>query len=144
MSLREFCEKAVIAISPESNILEACKLMKENNVGCVIVQEGKKLCGMLTDRDVALKVTGDNRDPRQTKVREIMSRSPVRIQVDSDLQHLTNLMRVHHVRRVPIVDGIDEAMGIVTMDDVLAKMSTEINNLGNVISQTLPVAITEV
>jgi CBS domain-containing protein len=133
----------MVAISPESNILEACKLMKENNVGCVIVQERKKVCGMLTDRDVALKVTGDNRDPRQTKVREIMSRNPVRIQVDSDLQHLTNLMRVHHVRRVPVVDGVDEPMGIVTMDDVLARMSAEFCDLGNVIAQTLPVARSE-
>lgn len=139
MSLREFCEKQVISVSPEANVLEACRLMKENNIGCVIVQERKKLCGMLTDRDVALKVTGENRDPHQTKVRDIMSRCPVRIQVDSDLQHLTNLMRVHHVRRVPIVDGVDEAMGIATMDDVVARMSAEFYDLGNVIAQTLPV-----
>jgi CBS domain-containing protein len=142
MSLREFCDKKVINISPGANILEACRLMKENKVGCVIVQERQKLCGMLTDRDIALKVTGENRDPRQTKVCEVMSRSPVRIQVDSDLEHLTNLMRVHHVRRVPIVDGIDEAMGIVTMDDVLARMSAEFYDLGNVIAQA-PVATSE-
>jgi CBS domain-containing protein len=139
MSLREFCDKNVISISPEANVLEACRLMKDNNVGCVIVQERKKLCGVLTDRDIALKVTGENRDPRQTEVREIMSRSPVSIQVDSDLQRLTNLMRVHHVRRVPIVDGIDEPMGIVTMDDVVARMSSEFYDLGNVIAQKLPV-----
>jgi CBS domain-containing protein len=139
MSLREFCEKDLISISPDANILEACKLMNDNNIGCVVVQDCKKLCGMVTDRDVALKVAGAKRDPEKTKVREIMSHSPVRIQVDSDLQHLTNLMRVHHVRRVPIVDGIDEAMGIVTMDDVLARIGTELSDLGNTITERLPV-----
>ena len=102
MSLREFCQRKVIGISPESNIGEACRLMEKNNIGCLVVQERGKLCGILTDRDIALKVTGANKDPRKTKTREIMSQSPIRTPVDKDLRELTNLMRVHHVRRVLI------------------------------------------
>lgn len=140
MSLREFCQRKVIGISPDSNIAEACRLMDEYNIGCLVVQERGKLCGILTDRDIALKVTGANKDPQKTKAREIMSRSPVRTPVDKDLRELTNLMRIHHVRRVPIVDGVDEVLGIVTMDDIIARISGEMSDLGNAVAESLPVA----
>ena len=139
MSLREFCQRKVISLSPESNIVEACRLMATNNIGCLVVQEKGKMCGILTDRDIALKVTGQNRDPQKTKAREIMSRSPVRIPVENNLQQLTNLMRVHHVRRVPIVDNVDEVLGIVTMDDLIAQISHEMSDLGDAVIESLPV-----
>jgi CBS domain-containing protein len=138
MSLREFCQREVIGISPDADILEACKLMRENNVGSVVVLESGKLRGILTDRDIALKVTGTNNDPRTTKARDVMTQNPVRISVDKEMQHLTNVMRVHHVRRVPIVDDANQVLGIVTMDDVVARISAEIFDLGNTIAETLP------
>jgi CBS domain-containing protein len=135
MSLREFCQRQVISISPDSNILEACRLMDKNNIGCLVVQERGKMCGILTDRDIALKVTGESRNPQKTKAREIMSHSPVRIPVEQSLQQLTNLMRVHRVRRVPIVNGVDEVLGIVTMDDIIALISGEMSDLGITVSE---------
>jgi CBS domain-containing protein len=136
MSLREFCQRRVVSISPESDILEACRLMGGNNIGCLVVEEGGKLCGILTDRDIVLKVTGERKDAQKTKVREIMSRNPVRIPVDRDLRELTTLMHAHHVRRVPIVDGVDEVLGIVTMDDLIAVISDEMSELGKTVSET--------
>jgi CBS domain-containing protein len=138
MSLREFCQRKVISISPESNILEACRLMETNNIGCLVVQERGKMCGILTDRDIALKVTGESRNPQKTKAREVMSHSPVRIPVEQSLQQLTNLMRVHRVRRVPIVNGMDEVLGIVTMDDIIALLSGEMSDLGRTVGEMLP------
>jgi CBS domain-containing protein len=139
MSLQEFCQRKVISISPECNIVEACRLMESNNIGCLVVQEKGKMCGILTDRDIALKVTGQNRDAQKTKAREIMSQSPVRIPVEQNLQQLTNLMRVHRVRRVPIVDSGDEVLGIVTMDDLIAQISGAMSDLGNAVTESLPV-----
>lgn len=139
MSLREFCQRRVVKISPESDVLEACRLMGKNNIGCMVVEEGGKLCGILTDRDIALKVTGEKKDPEQTKVRAIMSRDPVRIPMDKGLRELTNLMRIHRIRRVPIVDDVDEVVGIVTMDDLLALISDEMADLGKAVAETLPI-----
>lgn len=139
MSLQEFCRRRVISISPESNIVEACRMMGEKNVGCMVVEERGKLCGILTDRDVALKVTGEKRDPLKTKVSEIMTRNPVRIPVDKGLRELTTLMHAQHVRRVPVVDGLDEVLGIVTMDDVIALISDEMAELGKAVAETTPV-----
>lgn len=137
MSLQQFCQRPVVTISPEQNIVEACQLMRTKNVGCLVAAEGRKLCGILTDRDIALQVTGEKRDPQQTKVRDVMTPHPVRITVDKSLQDLTTLMHTHHVRRVPIVDEADTVMGIVTLDDLLILLGQELADLSQGISAAL-------
>lgn len=135
MSLQEFCRKPVIKISTDANITEACRLMEQKNVGCLLAENNGRLCGIVTDRDIALKVAGAQRDPSTTRVEEIMTRDPVRISVNSDLHRLTVLMHTYHVRRVPIVDGLDTTLGIVTMDDLIALLSDEMSEIGKTISE---------
>ncbi|HEV8713269.1 MAG TPA: CBS domain-containing protein [Candidatus Binatia bacterium] len=137
MSLQKFCERSVVTISPEQNIVEACGLMREKNVGCLVAVEGEKLRGILTDRDIALKVTAEKKDPQQTKVRDIMTANPTRIAVSKTLHDLTALMHSHHVRRVPIVDGGDKVMGIITLDDLLIVLGQELADIGQGVSGAL-------
>jgi CBS domain-containing protein len=125
-------------ISPQNNIWEACQMLKENNIGCLIVENEGRLCGILTDRDIALKVTGEEKEPRTTQVAEVMTRDPVRISVDKDLQHLTSLMHAFHVRRVPVVDGYDTTLGIITLDDLIALLGDEMSEIGKTISEEFP------
>lgn len=134
MSLENFCRKPVFKISPEKNVAEACKIMEQNNIGCLVVETDGKLCGIITDRDIALKVAGALRDPQKTPVEEIMTTDPVRISVDKDLRHLTSLMHAFHVRRLPIVNGHDTIVGIVTLDDLIALIASEISDIGKAIS----------
>ena len=135
MSLQEFCRKPVIRVSADANITEACRLMEQKNIGCLLAENNGRLCGILTDRDIALKVAGAQRDPSTTRVEDIMTRDPIRISVNSDLHHLTALMHAYHVRRVPIVDGLDTTLGIVTMDDLIALLSDEMSEIGKAISE---------
>jgi len=135
MSLQEFCRKPLIRVSADANITEACRLMEQKNIGCLLAENNGRLCGILTDRDIALKVAGAQRDPSTTRVEDIMTRDPVRISVNSDLHHLTALMHAYHVRRVPIVDGLDTTLGIVTMDDLIALLSDEMSEIGKTISE---------
>ena len=137
MSLRTFCRHRVVTISPERSAAEACWLMKEKNVGCLIVENHSKLCGIITDRDIALKVTGEERDPLTTMVQEIMSGDPARISVDKDLPELVSLMHSRHVRRVPIVDETELTLGIVTLDDLIALFGYEMSALGKAVSEGL-------
>ena len=138
MSLQTFCGKRLATISPERSIAEACWLMKEKNVGCLIAEHQGKLCGIITDRDIALKVTGEEKDPLTTMVQEIMTRDPVRISVDKDLPDLVSLMHSRHVRRVPIVDGAELTLGIVTLDDLIALFGYEMSEIGKAISEEIP------
>lgn len=121
-------------MSPATSVVDACRLMEQNNVGCLIVENQGKLCGLVTDRDIALRVAGVRRDPQDTKVRDIMTPDPIRISMNSDLHHLTSLMHAYHVRRVPIVDGFDSTVGIVTLDDLIAMLGDEMFDIGKAIS----------
>jgi len=135
MSLRAFCDKRVVTISPERSIAEACWVMKDKNIGCLVAESHGKLCGVLTDRDIALKVTGENRDPLTTMVDEMMTRDPVRISVNRNVRDLVSLMHTQHVRRVPIVDGLDTILGMVTMDDLIALFGDEMSELSRMVSE---------
>lgn len=137
MSLQQFCERPVVTIAPQQNIVEACQLMRAKNVGCLVAVEGEKLCGILTDRDIALQVTGEHKDPQQMTVRDVMTPNPARIAVQKSLHDLTSLMHAHHVRRVPIVDGGDKVMGIVTLDDLLILLGQELADIGQGVSGAL-------
>jgi CBS domain-containing protein len=137
MSLQKFCERPVVTIAPEQTIIEACQLLREMNLGCLMVEEEGKLCGIITDRDIALKVTEARKDPEQTKVPEVMTPNPARISVDKSLHELTALMHSRHVRRVPVVDGEDKVMGMVTLDDLLVLLSKEMSDMSQSVSAAI-------
>jgi CBS domain-containing protein len=135
MSLQRFCKRPTVTIAPEKSIREACQLLEERNVGCLLVEEHGKLCGILTDRDIALRVVGQGKDPQLTRVGSIMTANPVRIPVESTLHELTMLMHGQHVRRVPIIDTSGRAIGMVTLDDLLMLLSDEMSDLGKTVSE---------
>lgn len=134
MSLENFCRKLVVKASPDTNITKVCRLMKQNDIGCLVVEKDGEICGIVTDRDIALRVAGARKDPQKTLVKEIMTADPIRISVDKDLRQLTLLMHAHHVRRMPIVNGFDRTLGIVTFDDLIAQVSNEMSEMGKTIS----------
>jgi CBS domain-containing protein len=135
MSLETFCRKPLVKVEPDTSITEACELMAQNNIGCLVVEQNGKLCGILTDRDIALRVAGTGKDSRTTRVKEIMTPDPIRISADKDLTQLTALMHAYHVRRVPIVNGFDTTLGIVTLDDLVAQLGAEMWQIGRAISE---------
>jgi CBS domain-containing protein len=135
MSLQRFCKRPIVTIAPEKTIPEACQLLEERNVGCLVVEEQGKLCGILTDRDIALRVTGRGKDPQLTHVGAIMTPNPVRIPLRSTLHELTRLMHSQQVRRVPIIDETGRAIGMVTLDDLLVLLSDEMSELGKTVSE---------
>ena len=79
MSLQNYCRKPLNKVAPETNITEACHLMEQNNIGCLVAEKDCKLCGIVTDRDIALRVAGAKRDPDKTTVKDIMTPDPIRI-----------------------------------------------------------------
>jgi CBS domain-containing protein len=137
MSLQRFCQRPMVTIAADQSILDACHLLQEKNVGCVLIEENGKVRGLLTDRDIALKVTAEKRDPQGTKVREVMSTNLTTIPVNRTLHDLTTVMHTYHVRRVPIVDSEDKVLGLVTLDDLLILLGQEMSDLSQGISGAL-------
>ena len=135
MSLQKFCQWPVMAVTPEISIADACQMMWEKNIGSVVVVDEGKLCGVMTDRDVAMQVIREQKDPQQTMVREIMTANPACIRVEKTLPELTTLMRHRHVRRVPIVDEQHRPVGIVSLDDVLTLLGDEMADIRHTVSE---------
>ena len=105
------------AVTPTAPVAEAARLMRQDDVGAVPVVEGGRLVGMLTDRDIAMRLVADARDPHTTTVSEVASEKLVTVRPDEGLDNALRLMAKHQVRRLPVVEN-DRLVGIVAQADV--------------------------
>jgi len=121
MKVREMMTSAPVAVAPSDPVFEAAKAMREHGIGTVLVQEQGKLAGLVTDRDIPVRVLAQGRDPRDVPVSEIASREIVAIGPDDDTEDAARLIAERAVRRIPVVeDGV--AIGVVSLGDLeLAK-----------------------
>ena len=95
----------------------AAKMMRDEDVGFAPIVEGDRLVGTLTDRDIAVKVVAEGRDPDSTLVREVATSSLITVEPEDDLDKALELMARHQVRRVAVVDG-GRLVGVVAQADV--------------------------
>jgi CBS domain-containing protein len=105
-------------VDSSAPIAEAAQIMKSEDVGSVPIVEGDRLIGIVTDRDVAIRVVAEGKDPRSTQVREIASRELVTVDPDQSLDEAARLMAQHQVRRLPVVEEDGRLVGIVAQADV--------------------------
>lgn len=116
-SIKEVMTSDVRACEPNASAVEAAKLMKTEDVGPIPVVENGRLVGLVTDRDLVVRVLAEGRDPKTTKVGEIASRDLVTVSPDEDLDQALKLLAQRQVRRLPVVDG-DRLVGIVAQADI--------------------------
>jgi CBS-domain-containing membrane protein len=108
------------SVTPERTIGEVVRLMQRRHIGAVLVQEGDRLVGIVTERDVLLKVVGKLEDFEARSVAEIMTPDPEVFRRDDQIAYLLNAMRVGGFRHVPIIDGDGKPIHLISLRDVLA------------------------
>jgi CBS domain-containing protein len=106
------------SITPGDPIVEAARLMRDEDTGIIPVVEGGKIVGTVTDRDIALRVVAEGKPPESVTVGEIASRELVTIDPQQDLDEALRLMARHQVRRLPVVEEDGKLVGIVSQKDV--------------------------
>jgi CBS domain-containing protein len=109
---------------PADAVSKAAQRMKKENVGSIPVietEQSKKLIGIVTDRDIALKVVADGRDANSTKVADVMTHKVITCHVDDDLQKAVDAMAEHQLRRMPVVDNENKIVGIISQADVATR-----------------------
>jgi CBS domain-containing protein len=106
------------SIDADKPVSYAAKMMKDEDVGFAPIVEGDKLIGTVTDRDIAMKVVAEGRDPQSTTVREIASTNLVTIDPRQDLDDALRLMASNQVRRLPVVEEDGRLVGVVAQKDV--------------------------
>jgi CBS domain-containing protein len=116
-SIKEVMTRDVRACEPNATVAEAAKVMAKEDVGPVPIVEDGRLVGIVTDRDIVVRVVAEGRDPNSTRVREIASTELVTVAPDDDLDEALNLLASSQVRRLPVVEG-DRLVGIVAQADI--------------------------
>jgi CBS domain-containing protein len=122
MRVSEMIHEYPICCTEFDTARHAAELMKEQQAGALPVVEkhgGGKLAGVVTDRDLCLRVIAEGRDPGKTQVRECMTSSPIYCKPEDDVQHALSLMREHHVRRIPVVDAEHRICGMISFANLV-------------------------
>lgn len=117
-SIRDAMSSNPCSIDASQSVAYAAKMMRDEDVGVAPVVEGDRLVGTLTDRDIAIRVVAEGKDPEQTTVREVASTKLVTIDPRQDLDEALRLMAQHQVRRLPVVEEDGRLVGVLAQADV--------------------------
>ena len=121
----EVMTKDPVCCLPNDMVAEAAKLMKSGNIGSIPViedEQTKKLIGIVTDRDLTLKIVAEGLDAKSTKVEAVMTRKVVTCLAGDDLQKALDAMAEHQLRRIPVVDNDNKVVGIIAQADVATRV----------------------
>ena len=116
--IRELMTANPCSIDADKSVSYAAKMMKDEDVGLAPIVEGDKLVGTVTDRDIAIRVVAEGKDPESTTVRQIASTQLVTIDPQQSLDEALRLMAQHQVRRLPVVEEDGRLVGVVAQADV--------------------------
>jgi CBS domain-containing protein len=106
------------AIDADKPVAYAAKMMRDEDVGLAPIVEGDRLIGTVTDRDIAIRVVAEGKDPQTTPVREIASTKLVTADPDQDLDEAVRLMAQHQIRRLPVVEQDGRLIGVLAQADI--------------------------
>ena len=135
-SIKDVMSSDPCTIDADKSVAYAAKMMRDEDVGLAPIVEGDKLIGMLTDRDIAIRVVAEGQDPDQVTVREVASKQVVTIDPQQDLDEALRIMAKHQVRRLPVVEEDGRLVGVVAQADVAREGDdTETGQLVQEISQ---------
>jgi CBS domain-containing protein len=116
-TVRELMKKDPIKVEKSTPVVEAARKMRDSHVGAVIIATGDRLSGIVTDRDIAVRVVAQGLDPAKTPVGDICSSATVTVTPEDEVDRVIQMMREKAVRRVPVVDSNHQAVGILSLGD---------------------------
>jgi CBS domain-containing protein len=132
-TIRDLMTSNPTTIEPERTVVDAAKLMRDEDAGLIPVVEGQKLIATITDRDITIRVVAEGKDATATNVRDVASTRVVTVDPDQNLDEALQLMAKNQVRRLPVVEEDGKLVGIVAQADVAKHTSDE--KTGEVVEQ---------
>ncbi len=117
MLVREAMNEQIETIEPETTVIEAAQMMRDGDFGALPVMQNDELIGIVTDRDLTIRVLAEQRDPQEVSIMEVMTSDILTCQADDDVQVAAELMADRQVRRLVVLDG-EEIAGIISLGDL--------------------------
>lgn len=117
MRVRDLMHRGALVVDDDASVTEVARIMRDEDVGAVLVSAEGELVGIVTDRDLVCRAIADGADPAATSVREVMSRRPVCCAPTDDLEDVIELMETNRIRRVPVMDE-DALVGMLSLGDL--------------------------
>jgi CBS domain-containing protein len=133
MSLDELIRRFPETLPPEASCAAAARLMRDANVGSVVVADGPKPLGLVTDRDLAVRVVAEGRDPEAVRLQEVMSGDPIFLSERRSVASVIEVMRDLAIRRVMVVDDAGDLVGVIALDDLLMRTAEDLAGLAEAI-----------
>lgn len=121
MRVREVMHPKAKVINFEHTVEEAARLMEQEDCGSIPVEKNDKMIGMVTDRDIAIRVVAHGKDPKRTRVQEVMSEGINYCYEDDDIRDVSQKMAGRQVRRLPVVNKDKRLVGMVSLSDIANK-----------------------
>jgi CBS domain-containing protein len=124
MNAYDLCQRKVVTVRRHEELATAAWMMRERNVGCLVVVEpagvhgGEHPVGTLSDRDIVTAVIARDSDPHDVRVEDVMNRYPVTVAPNASIEETLQRMREAGVRRAPLVDDRGRLAGIIALDDI--------------------------
>jgi CBS domain-containing protein len=110
--------------STETSVAEAARMMRQADVGSLIVLDEGTVFGIVTDRDITIRAVAEDRDVRTTPVGDICSREPLTLSIGDTVEQAMEMMRTNSIRRLPVLDEQGRPAGIVSLGDVAIERGT--------------------
>ncbi|MDD5450499.1 MAG: CBS domain-containing protein [Desulfovibrionales bacterium] len=133
MSIGEICIREVVIARATDSIYKAAQLMRDYSVRTVIITEKRHPIGILTDRDITIRVVAEGRDPQQSLVKDVMSARLLTVRESASVGDGIRIMRGRGIRRLPVIDQQGKLVGIVTLDDLIDLLAEEMSALAGLI-----------
>jgi CBS domain-containing protein len=137
MRVADICKRDVDTARYEESALDAACRMRDRQVGTVVVLDGDRPVGILTDRDLTVRVLAGGLDPK-TRVSEVMTPSPTTVREDATVATALGYMRSGRFRRLPVVGQDGHLRGILALDDVLGMVAESLAEIGPLLVREAP------
>lgn len=115
--LREIMTQAPKVLDVQSTIVDAARVMRESDIGMVLVRNQQGVCGVVTDRDLVVRGLAEGCDPAGTTLEKVYSEHLVKLEASESIENAVNLMRKKAIRRIPVMEN-GECVGVVSLGDL--------------------------
>ena len=125
MRVKDIMTKLVLIIPKETSVEDAARTMRDNRIGLLPIGEKENVIGVITDRDIAVRVTAEGLDAKHTPVRDVMTRQWFYCFDDGDIEDACFMMEDKHVRRLLVFNRVRDLVGVLSLDDVATRTTKE-------------------